>query len=64
MSILTFTQTLLLDTCPIHWYFLETFLTYCLGYIQERATYAAEMHVVTMCATSSHHKLFKQVRVM
>lgn len=41
MSILSFIQTLLLGTYPINWYFLETFLTYCLGYRQERAKYAA-----------------------
>lgn len=64
MSILSFKQTLILGTYPIHWYFLETFLTYCLGYIQERAKHAAEMHVGTMCATSSHQKLLKQVTVV
>jgi len=64
MSLLSFTRTLILATYPIHWYFLERFLTYCLGYIQERAKYAAEMHVGAMRATSSHQKLFKQVTVM
>jgi MoxR-like ATPase len=64
MSLLSFTRTLILGTYPIHWHFLERFLTYCLGYIQERAKYAAEMHVGTMRATSPHQKLFKQVTVM